>query len=274
MGNGIGIIIINYNQYQMTREFLDSLARVIDAKNANVYIVDASTIKERFNLKGYPFKHLALDKKENKGYAYGVNEGVRYFLKHGIKRFCVVNNDVVLDKNFLTELERTFKKENIFGGKIYYAAGYEYHKGRYKKDELGKVIWYAGGISDWANSMVFHRGVYEVDRGQYDKYEATDSITGCLLCFDKKFWEAVGPWDESYFLYFEDADFCERAKRAGFKLIYNPRLVIWHKVSQSTEGSGSALHWKYQTKNRIRFGLKYAPWKTKLYLIKEIFFGR
>ena len=139
---------------------------------------------------------------------------------------------------------------------------------------MGKVLWYAGGINDWANSMIFHRGVDEVDHGQYDQYGATDSITGCLLCFDKKVWETVGAWDESYFLYFEDADFCERAKRAGFKLTYNPRLVIWHKVSQSTGGSGSGLHWKHQTKNRIKFGLKYAPWKTKLYLLKEKFFGR
>ncbi|OGK53093.1 hypothetical protein A2970_00505 [Candidatus Roizmanbacteria bacterium RIFCSPLOWO2_01_FULL_44_13] len=274
MGNAIGIIIINYNQYGMTSKFLESLSAVKNSSEAYVYIVDASTYKEKFNLKGFSFKHLVVEDKENKGYAYGVNEGVKYFLKHGIDKFCVVNNDVVLDKNFLVEMKKTFAEEHIFGGKIYYAGGYEYYKNRYKKSDLGKVLWYAGGINDWANSMIFHRGVDEVDHGQYDQYGATDSITGCLLCFDKKVWETVGAWDESYFLYFEDADFCERAKRAGFKLTYNPRLVIWHKVSQSTGGSGSGLHWKHQTKNRIKFGLKYAPWKTKLYLLKEKFFGR
>src|SRR3990167_1488415 len=134
MGNAIGIITINYNQYRMTREFLDSLASVKNAKNAYVCIIDVSTNKEKINLKGFPFKHLALVEKENKGYAYGVNEGVKYFLKKGVDKFCVVNNDVVLDKNFLTEIEKTFKKEDIFGGKIYYAPGYEYHKKRYKKD--------------------------------------------------------------------------------------------------------------------------------------------
>lgn len=269
-----GIIIINYNQYKMTREFLESLAKVKEAAKAYVYIVDVSTEKEKINLKPYPFKHLVLEKKENKGYAHGVNSGVVHFLNQGIDKFCVVNNDIILDKKFLTEVEKTFRKEHIFGGKIYYAPGYEYHKNRYKKNDLGKVLWYAGGINDWANSMMVHRGVDEVDRGQYDGFEKTDSITGCLLCFDKAVWEKVGAWDESYFLYFEDADFCERAKRQGFKLMYNPKIVIWHKVAQSTGGSGSGLHWKYQTKNRIKFGLKYAPWKTKLYLLKEKFFGR
>ena len=264
-----GIITINYNQPQLTKEFLDSLGMVENANQAMVYIADVSTNKEKIETKKYSFKSLKIINEKNGGYAYGINQGVRYFLSLGIDKFCVLNNDISFDKNFLSQVEKGFYENHIFGGKIYYAPGFEYHKTRYKESDLGKVIWYAGGINDWTNVYTKHRGVDEVDHGQYDKRAETDFITGCLFCFDKQVWNDIGPWDEKYFLYYEDGDYCERAKRKGFKLIYDPKIIIWHKVSQSTGGSGSSIHQKYQTINRIRFGLKYAPLKTKIHLIKE-----
>ena len=114
-----------------------------------------------------------------------------------------------------------------------------------------------------------HRGVDEIDKDQYDRFEETDFITGCLMLFDKQVLDEVGFLDESYFLYFEDADFCIRAKKKGVKLYYDPSLVIQHKVSQSTGGSGSSLQQKYQSRNRLKLGLKYAPFRTKLHLLKN-----
>ncbi len=112
----------------------------------------------------------------------------------------------------------------------------------------------------------------EVDTGKYDKFEETDFVNGALMCFDKKVIDTIGFWDEKYFLYFEDADFCVRAKRAGIKLYYDPTIVVWHKNAQSTGGSGSLIHQNYQTKNRLRFGLKYAPLRTKIHLLKNYLF--
>ncbi|PJC81928.1 hypothetical protein CO007_02130 [Candidatus Roizmanbacteria bacterium CG_4_8_14_3_um_filter_36_10] len=89
------------------------------------------------------------------------------------------------------------------------------------------------------------------------------------MVFDKEVIKRVGLWDESYFLYFEDADYDEKAKRKGINLYYDPSIVIWHKNAQSTGGAGSSLHQRYQERNRLKFGLKYAPLKTRLYLIKN-----
>jgi len=269
----IGFITVNYDQYQQTKEFLDSLNLLKNKENAWVYIADVSSKKGLINTKKYPFS-ITLEKKENKGYAFGVNCGLRFFLDKGVEQFCVVNNDILFDKDFLIKVEKTFEKADIFGGKIYYAKGFEYHKNRYKKNELGKVLWYAGGGFDWDNALTFHRGVDEVDQGQYDNFEETEFITGCLFCFNKKVVETVDFWDESYFLYFEDADYCVRAKKKGFKLYYNPKIIIWHKNALSTGGPGSFLHQKYQRKNRLIFGLKYAPFKTKIHLILNYLFSK
>lgn len=269
----IGLITVNYNQYNIVKDFLDSIVSVNNAKNLKVYIANVSTKKQPFKIGEYPMEVININL-PNKGYAFGINEGTKYFLKQGLTQFCAINNDIYLDKNFAIEAEKTFQKADIFGGKIYYAKGFEYHKTRYAKKDLGKVIWYAGGEIDWKNVFTNHRGVDEVDNGQYDKFEKTDFITGCMLFFNKKVIDKIGFWDEKYFLYFEDTDFCERAKRAGFTLYYNPKIIIYHKVSQSTGGSGSSIHTKYQRKNRLIFGLKYAPLKTKIHLIKNYIFGK
>ncbi len=264
----IGITIVNYNQYQLTREFLDSLATVKDVGSLSVFIADVSSKKEAFKInKRYPMR-VILKPLPNKGYAYGINMGTKYFLKKGFDKFCAINNDVFFDHSFSVQAHLGFEKADIFGGKIYYAPGYEYHKD-YQKKDIGKILWYAGGVNDWNNVYTSHRGVDEVDNKQYEKFEETDFITGCMVFFNKQIIDKVGFWNEKYFLYFEDSDFCERAKKAGFKLFYNPEIIIWHKNAQSTGGSGSTIHQKYQRKNRLIFGLKYAPFKTKLHLIKN-----
>ena len=269
----IGLTTVNYNQYQLTRELLDSLGTVKNANDLVVYIADVSTNKETFKIENnYPMK-VVIKPLPNKGYAFGINEGTKYFLKKGFDKFCAINNDVFFDKNFSIEAEKEFTKADIFGGKIYYTPEYEYHK-KYQKRDIGKILWYAGGINDWKNVYAIHRGVDEVDNKQYNKSEETDFITGCMLFFNKKVIDTIGFWDEKYFLYFEDSDFCERAKKSGFKLFYDPKIIIWHKNAQSTGGSGSPLHQKYQRKNRLIFGLKYAPFRTKLHLIKNYFSGK
>jgi GT2 family glycosyltransferase len=266
----IAIITVNYNQYRQTDEFLKSFNQVKKANNALIYLADLSSVKKPIITEGLRYR-VIIETKENKGYAFGINCGLKYLLKQGFNKFCIVNNDIFFDKNFLIEVEKTFENYDIFGGKIYYAKGFEYHKNRYQKKDLGKVLWYAGGYFDWKNCFVYHRGVDEVDQGQYDKFEETEFITGCLFCFNKKAVSQVGWWDENYFLYYEDADYCIRAKKRGFKLYYNPKIVIYHKNAQSTGGSGSKIQQQYQERNRLIFGLKYAPLATKIYLLKNYF---
>ena len=89
------------------------------------------------------------------------------------------------------------------------------------------------------------------------------------MCFDSEVVDKIGFWDEKYFLYYEDADYCERAKKHNIKLWYDPSIVIWHKNAQSTDGSGSVTHQKYQKKAQMRFALKYAPLRTKLHVLKN-----
>ncbi len=92
------------------------------------------------------------------------------------------------------------------------------------------------------------------------------------MLFDIDLINKIGFLDESFFLYFEDADYCIRALNKNVKLYYDPSIVIWHKVSQSTGGSGSDIQVRYQTLNQLKFGLRYAPLRTKIHLIKNFIY--
>ncbi len=263
----LALITVVYQNYDILKDFFESLNKQTN-KDFHLYIVDLSTDRKKIAHPHFPYTIIT---GQNRGYAYGVNNGLQKAIRDGNIHFAVINSDVLIEETFV---EYTLSSLNTYpmsliGGKIYYAPGFEYHKDRYQLKDRGKILWYTGGTIDWQNVYVKHRGVDEVDTGQYSVDEPTDFITGCFMTFDKTTFDTVGLWDEKYFLYYEDADFCERAKRKGIKLYYDPSIVLWHKNAQSTGGSGSPLHNHYQKINRLRFGMKYAPFKTKLFLIRD-----
>ncbi|KKU58466.1 MAG: Glycosyl transferase family 2, partial [Candidatus Amesbacteria bacterium GW2011_GWA2_47_11b] len=80
--------------------------------------------------------------------------------------------------------------------------------------------------------------------------------------------EQIGLIDPKYFLYYEETDLCVRASRAGWKLYYVPESIVWHRVGQAS-GIGSPLADYYTTRNRLLFGLRWAPPRTKLALFRQ-----
>jgi len=220
------------------------------------------------------FKDLVvLKNSQNLGFAEGNNVGIRYALKNGARWVLILNNDTTVAPDLLVQLIKKsslINQSGILGPKIYFAPGFEYHKNNYKPAQRGKVFWYAGGIIDWRNVYCSHRGLDEVDEGQYDRVETTDFVSGCAMLVKKEVFEKIGLFDPRYFLYLEDVDFCQRAKKAGFKIIYVPDGKVWHYNASSSQ-VGGALHDYFITRNRLLFGMKYAPARTKIALLKESF---
>jgi GT2 family glycosyltransferase len=176
-----------------------------------------------------------------------------------------------VDAGFFDPLMRQVAKPEVglVSPMIYFYPGLEFHKDSYKKSEKGKVVWYAGGVIDWENVYAYHWGVDEVDHGQFAGAEETGFATGCCVAFRRDVIDKVDLMDEKYFLYWEDVDWSVRVKKAGYKLVFEPKSVAWHKNAGSTGGSGSQIHQYYQTRNRIRFGLKFAPLRSKLAIVRE-----
>jgi len=277
MKQSVFLIILNFNGGRAVSECLESVwqmdSRGIDL---NVVVVDNnSTDGSREMLQKFKSskvqKFKVIENQENLGFAEGNNIGIRYSLKNGADWVFLLNNDTEVARKALVRLIKvgnSNKRTGILAPKIYFAEGYEFHRERYSKEERGRVIWYAGGKIDWQNVIGQHRGVDEVDRGQYDQITETDFISGCAMLIKRKVLEKIGNLDEKYFLYYEDADFCQRAKKRGFKLVFVPKAKVWHK-NLGTGRTGSELQDYYLTRNRLLFGMRWAPFQTKLALAKQ-----
>lgn len=264
------VSILNYNGRENTIDCLRSLEKISKENfDLNVIVIDNNS-KEKFNLPPLDLKIKLIRNKNNLGFSGGHNIGIKYSLDNGADFVVILNNDTVVDKNFLEEFIKSSNgKIGIMAPKIYFYKGFEFHKDRYTKNEKGKIFWYAGGKMDWKNVIGSHRGVDEVDRGQYNMVEQTDFASGCCMMIKREVFERVGLLDEKYFLYYEDNDLCQRAKRSNFEIIYNPKSTLWHKNAGSVGGSGSSVQDYYITRNRLLFGMRYSSLRSKLSLIRE-----
>lgn len=287
------VVILNYNGSEDVVECLESVlkAEKKDFELSIVVVDNHSTdnsLREIQNLK-CKIKNCADEKieharqsrhnsklkiiknKKNLGFAGGNNVGIRWAKDHGADWVFLLNNDTKIAKDALIQLIKvgeSDKKIGILGPKIYFYPGCEFHQKRYQEKERGKVIWYAGGVIDWQNVMGKHKGVDEVDIGQYNQAEETEFISGCALMAKREVFEKIGLLDERYFLYYEDVDFCLKAKKTGFKLIFAPNAIIWHK-NKGTRRTGLSHQEYYMARNRLILGLRWASLRTKLALIKE-----
>ncbi len=268
----VSIVIVTWNGKRQTLQCLTSLEKVRhNSLKLDIVVVDnGSTDGTREALaKDFP-SILVISLPTNRGFTGGSNVGISQALRDGSDYVWLLNNDTYIAKNALSLLG-VFDDPlvGIAGSKIYFAPHHEYHKSRYAKDEQGKVLWYGGGYIDWDNMYASHRGVDEVDHGQYNQTEETAFVTGCSMMIARTVFDRIGLFDEAYYLYLEDVDFCLRAKRAGFTIVYVPSSVVWHSNAQSSGGAGSQLHQYYLTRNRYLIGLRYAPLRTKIALARE-----
>lgn len=266
----ISIIVLNYNGIKDTLLCLESINKLNRSKVTTEIIVVDNNSKDGSQaiLSKVVNIHL-IQNQSNLGYAAGNNIGIRYALKNNSDFLLLLNNDTIVKANLLEILVRN-DSSDITSPKIYFEHGYEFHKKRYKSNELGKVIWYAGAKIDWDNIIGKHIGVDHVDKGQHYGVLETDYATGACMFVRREVFKKIGLFDEKYFLYFEDMDFCLRAKKAGFKIIYNPEGVVWHKNAMSTGGSGSKIQDYYYSKSRLLFALKHAKIRTKIAIFREM----
>lgn len=270
----IAVVILNWNGKNDTLACLKSISSSqADGLEVLPMVVDNRSTDGSVESihRAYP-KTLIVENRDNLGFSEGNNIGIRIALEKKTDFVFILNNDTIIDKHCISQLIKAFndyKDWSIIGPKIYFRAGKEFHKDLYKATDRGRVIWYAGGQLDWTTVLATHRGVDEVDHRQFDKPEQTDFASGCALIMRRQVFERIGLLNPDYFVYYEDLDFNIRARKAGFKIGFYPKAFLWHNNASSSGKPGSGLHDYYISRNRLIFGMKYAPYRTKLALFSE-----
>ncbi len=276
MVKNVAIVILNWNQSDLTIETISSFLKIKASKfSYHIYLVDNASTDNSFqkfeNIYKDNQKITLLKTKSNLGYAGGNNLGIQKALLKKYDYILIANNDILVSPDFLEKLLISASKNprSILFPKIYFAPGFEYHHDRYQKSETGKVIWALGGKIDWNNVYASNIAIDEVDRGQYDQLDLKiDFISGCCLLVPSDAFKKIGLFDSKYFLYLEDVEFSQRAKRSEYKLQLVSDSVIWH-LNSASSSPDSHLQNYFITRNRLLFGYRYAPLKTRFALFRE-----
>lgn len=225
--------------------------------NNGLHLVEENILEFKCDKFRYP---IILINQDNKGYAGGVNAGLKYALsKNDFSYVWILNNDLILDiaslrelVNYAENVKKNGIKVGIIGSKLLYYWN-------------PKILQGIGGKLNKYFALTKHIGGFEEDKGQYDKeINNIDYIIGASMFVSKEFLLDVGLMDESYFLYFEDVDWSERAKRKGYKLLYCWKSKVYHKeggsIGSSSKGEKkSELADYYGIRNRIVFTKKFYP---------------
>jgi hypothetical protein len=217
------VVIVNWNGKQDTIECLASL-RKISYRNFEIIVVDngsvdgsAQAIRDKFS------SILVLENGKNLGLAEGNNIGIRTALRRGAEWVLLLNNDVLVKKDFLAQLVKSaqaHEKIALAGPKIMY----------YPEK---KRIWSAG-LQERFFAEPCSRGLGELDKRQFEKEEFVDSIHGVML-LNAKALQEIGLLYSDFFIMVEESEWGIRAKRRGWNVLFVPSSVVWHKVSRSVD---------------------------------------
>jgi GT2 family glycosyltransferase len=241
----VSIIILNWNGLEDTIECLESLKH-ITYSNYEILLVDNGSTDgsvECFRER-YPEMEI-IENRENLGFAEGNNVGIRRAMDARADYVLLLNNDTVVDPEFLGELvkvARSDKRIGVVGPKIYY---YNY-AGR--KD----VVW-SLGIKTNYKCLFLAKSIAEgkIDVGQFDRTKKVDGLVGCAMLIKREVIESIGFFDVEYFVYGEEEDFCIRVRKNRWNIFCAAKSKIWHKVGGSSGGGFNKLIAYYKVRNKI-----------------------
>jgi GT2 family glycosyltransferase len=248
----VSIIIVLFNSSEEIGPCLDSLGR-LQYEPVEIIMVDNGSVddspriaREAAEASGLSF--ILHELPRNRGFAAANNHG--FHLSSG-EVLLLLNPDTVAFTDTVGELVDALREPDaaVAGCKVYYPDG--------------KTIQHAGGyVRD--NGLTMHYGVDQPDEGQFDEMKDVAYVTGAALAVVREVFVRAGMLDEGYFpAYFEETDFCLRARRLGYRVVYVPGARVVHHESTTTGKFTERYYYLYH-RNRIRFLLKNYSWRFLL----------
>lgn len=239
------IVILNWNGYKDTIECINSILK-ISYPNYEILLVDNGSDKNEYEkVISLKSKATLIRSEKNLGFSGGNNLGIKYALDCGADYLLLLNNDTIVEPNFLNPLLKVFEEESNVG---IVAPQINYFNEPQK-------IWSTGGnISRIRGSGFAYSDEY--DFGLEKKDISVSFVSGCCMLIKKEVFENIGFFDDNFFLYVEDVDLCYRTANAGYKIIFSSKCKIYHKVSNSSRENLTQLPLYYVTRNRLYFAKK------------------
>lgn len=236
------IVLVHHSHPELTLKCLNSLSR--HCPQASIYVVDNSgeTTPQSSN------SNIHWLTTKNDGYGAGCNSGIEKAIEDGHQYILLLNNDTYIEKDICStffEYSQKHDHQHILTCQIRCP---------------DQSIWYAGGSLSLYQMRAYH---FHQNRSS----GPVNFASGCALWLPQQVIKQLGLFDESYFLYLEDAELCLRAKSLNIQMHYISEATVFHEVSASTGGKNSSLSIFYQNRNRIKLLKQYGQFKHWLIFI-------
>jgi len=244
----VSLVTLTMNTTEVTEGLLDSLIEVNNYPNIEVIVVDNnSKIDPVPTWKNKYPGMIFIRSDRNRGFTGGNNLGIEQAKGDYI---FVINNDTVVTRDLIGTLVSTLDKNPLIGvisPKINYF-------------DQPDVLQYTGYTKmNYFTARNRCIGQYEKDNGQYDYLTGrTGYAHGAAMLVRREAIEKAGVLSENFFIYYEELEWCERIKKAGFEIWVEMGALLYHKESM-TVGKVSAFKEYYMNRNRILFNRKHAP---------------
>lgn len=244
----VSIIIVTYNSAAWIATCLDALQQQVTETSYEIVVVDnASQDATIATIRASQPDVRILAEAENWGFAGGVNRGI--VAAQGAI-LVLLNPDSVPQVDWLEQLISPLADEQIgvVGSKVLGPDGRIQSMGTYLQVPV---------------MLTTHRSDGKRDSDQDATPVDVWAVHGVAMAFTRRLWEELGGFDEGYYpAYWEEVDFCERARRAGYRVIVVPRSIVQHSEEASATGKYSATFYFYYHRNRLRYAAKWLDWPT------------
>jgi Predicted glycosyltransferases len=235
---------VSWNGKELLRKCLGTFYQNTANVRCGVVVVDNASQDGSAEMLHSEFPGVHVIKNDrNEGFSVANNQGIRYALARGSKYVLLLNNDVeITDPNWLEKLIAVMgsdSKTGVVGCKLLYPGG---------------RIQHAGGVV--ALRVPYNRGEEQEDRGQYNRVEFMDFVTGAVLLIRSDVVRQIGLLDAGFSpLYCEDTDWCLRAKLYGYKVAYTPDPALIHHCGSSSSKLGKERRAFLFKRSFVRFYL-------------------
>jgi GT2 family glycosyltransferase len=216
----VAIVVLNWNGVNKAIECVEQIRR-IDYPNYEIIVVDNGSKGDdvKILIEKYGNSIPVIANKENYGLSKGRNAGIMRALNRDAEYVQILDNDVLVAPDFLTQLVNVVQGEPTIG----IAGPIIYHY-----EEPNKIA-YAGRYINYWTGFIKTRGKDEIDNGQYKDVVDMDCATGGTMLITRNALQKVGLLDERFFFWFEDMDYCTRAVKARLRVVLVPMAKVWVK---------------------------------------------
>ncbi len=259
----LSLIIVTYNSYKYIQKCIQSiLDSITSLDDYQIIIVDNNSNDNTIDIidKFSNPKIKVLKRNDNIGYSAAINKAVEVAK---FEKILLLNPDTIILENAITEL---FERVNrlgigVVGAKLLNLDGTFQLSSRRHFLTLGILFLYVSKLGKIFNkSKIF--GKYNYTHLDENLEMPVDSVSGACMMFSKKLFDSVDGFDESFFIYFEDTDFCLKVKDIGLKVLYCPSAQVIHYNDYSDHRNSKTFYFYksfeqflYKYKHKICLGV-------------------